>query len=87
MKYRLKKDIDALGLSAGDIFDWNKEGYTHEYMENIWIGLPPGLVENNPEWFELAGKDAKDMIADIRDSIQQFLDHLDYIKEKYKKKQ
>jgi|WetSurSiteA1Bulk_404760.scaffolds.fasta_scaffold53282_2 hypothetical protein len=56
MKYRLKKNIDGLSLLEGDIFEWRKNGYTHEYMDDNWIGLPQCIVEDNHEYFELCSR-------------------------------
>jgi len=85
MIYKLKKDIPAFMLHRGDKFEFREHGYVHEYMDDVWIGVPKAIVEETPEWFELCSQEISipEVLDDFKDALFQFMEHLGYIKRNY----
>ena len=71
MRYRLKAAVPFLNLVPGDEFVFRKQGYTHNYNLDDWIGLPSKIVEDNPVYFASVEEPPK-LIDDFMEHLKAF---------------
>lgn len=75
--YKAKKDIPAIHIQKGDLFEFNKEGYTHQYMDDVWVGLPEFIIEENDDWFEEAEVPMEALAGAVLELTSEFNKKLD----------
>lgn len=49
MKYKYVGE-DCAFANYGDVFEKSKHGYTHNYNDDEWIGIPESLVEDDDDF-------------------------------------